>query len=228
MWSTDAGSSLPSDNGVQVTFDERSGKYLALYNAHLLTASVRVADDPWGPWSEPVTWFDCRRIAEDVYPHCYTGELHRQLSRDGGDTLYVTVSSQRPYDVTLMELHLGDAVHEWRAGDGTLHYAFASPGEGYEDRGVAFYAADRGAPGLAALYEVDGSYLLSRDTDTAPPFYAYAAASDGPVRTKPVYRYEREGVSALSVDAREGWTRGEIAFHVPCMRALVENSDCAE
>jgi hypothetical protein len=76
LW-TDEPSTLPADNGVQVTRDAVTGKWLALYNGHLSSLKVRVADEPWGPWSAPVTWLDCRplpvllhgRAAHAVHEH---------------------------------------------------------------------------------------------------------------------------------------------------------------
>lgn len=104
LWPAEA-SPYPADNGVQVTPDPRGG-YLALYNDGLARLAVRRAPDPWGPWSAPVTWLDCRTLVEDRYPFCYSAELHPELSRDGGATVYVTFSSQQPYDVSLVELRL--------------------------------------------------------------------------------------------------------------------------
>lgn len=229
LWE-DEPSTLPADNGVQVTFDERSGRWLAIYNGHLSSIKARTAPEPWGPWSEPVTWVDCRTFVEDVYPYCYSAELHRQLSRDDGNVLYVTVSSQRPYDVALLELHRATAIREWRDARGVLRYAAAAPGEGYEDDGVAFYASAGEAPGLVPVYEVsDGEryeYTRSAPEDGAPAFYAYADAQDGPVQTMPVYRWQRDGAEALSAGQLDGWERGSVAFHVPCTTALSEKSAC--
>ncbi|HEY8171507.1 MAG TPA: DUF4185 domain-containing protein [Dehalococcoidia bacterium] len=230
IW-VDAPSTLPADNGVQVTRDERSGKWMAIYNGHLSSIKARVADEPWGPWSEPVTWIDCRTFVEDVYPYCYSAELHQELTRDHGRTMYATVSSQKPYDVTLIELHRGVAIHEWHGADGALRYAQNSPGDGYEDRGTAFYASDIAAPGLSPMYERtsgDGvSYTgAPPDASARPAFFVHLQPNDGPVPTRPVYRWRRDNTEALSVRDLDGWERGSIAFYVPCADALSENSDC--
>jgi hypothetical protein len=103
------------------------------------------------PWSDAVRWFDCRPLVQDRYPFCYTAQLHPQLTRDPA-TIYMTVASSLPYDVALLELHMAAPVHEWRDAGGALRYAFASPGDGYEDRGVAFYASSKPAPGLSPVY----------------------------------------------------------------------------
>jgi hypothetical protein len=229
LW-TDEPSALPADNGVQVTFDEASGKWLALYNGHLSTLKARTADAPWGPWSESVTWLDCRPIVEDVYPYCYSAELHPELALDDG-AQYVTISGQRPYDVTLIELRFGVAVHEWRADDGAPRYALAAPTAGYTDAGVAFYASAQALDDMSPVYEreIAGAltYTLGEPPAGAvPAFYAYAQPSDGAVHLKPVHRWRRDGVEALSTHELDGWERGSIAFYVPCTRAVSENSDC--
>jgi hypothetical protein len=226
MWPVTDGSPLPADNGVSVTYDESAQKWLAMYNGDLATITVRTADDPWGPWSEPLAWIDCRTLVDDVYPYCYSAEVHRELSPDA-DTVYVTFSSQKPYDVTLVELHLGVAIHEWRDAAGELRYAAASPGDGYGDAGVAFYASAGPAPGLTPVYlAVDGTYALADPGGAAPAFYAYAAPSDGPVHTQPVYRWHRDGREALASGDRAGWERGDVAFYVACVDPPSTNSRC--
>ncbi len=231
LWPAGEASTLPPDNGVQVSYDEQLGTWVALYNGHLATLQARTADEPQGPWSEPVTWLDCRSLVEDVYPYCYSAELHRHLTGDDG-TLYATFSSQQPYDVQLVALHPGTAIHEWRDASGGLRYAAESPGDGYEQSGVAFYASLTPATGLVPVYELASDSGVSYELAAPGPggaaaFYAYASASLGAVRTKPVYRYELDGAAALATGERDGWERGEIAFHVPCLRALQIPSDCA-
>ena len=226
-WSSDAGEAeamwesapseygFPADNGVQVSFDERTGKWLALYNRNMASTEVRTADEPWGPWSAPVAWFDCQQLVEDQYPYCYTGELHRQLTRDSGETLYMTISSQQPYDVTLLELHMGTAVHEWRSAVGVRRYGFATPGAGYADAGVVFYASVKPAFGLSPVYEIARgeafSYSLEGAEDARPAFYAYSTSQTGAVTTAAV----RSDGAALAV----GGASGDVQFFVPCPAA---------
>ncbi len=230
MWPVARESGFPADNGVSVTFDERGGRWLALYNGDLATIDARTAPDPWGPWSEPVTWLDCRPLSGDAYPFCYSAEIHRELSQEDA-TAYVTFSGQKPYDVTLVELHFGVAIREWRAPDGGLRYAAASPGREYEDAGVAFYASERPAPGLAPVFAADdGTYALDSSGGGEPAFYAYAAPpASAPetslVRTQPVYRYRDGGHEALAAGGRSGWQRGDVAFYAACV-APSENSGC--
>ena len=104
MW-VEPASTLPGDNGISVTFDARIGRWLAVYNHNLATVDVRTADKPWGPWSAPKRWLDCRPLVGAQYPYCYSAELHGELSHEPG-TLYLTFSGQEPYDVSLVELKL--------------------------------------------------------------------------------------------------------------------------
>ncbi|MDP9238268.1 MAG: DUF4185 domain-containing protein [Chloroflexota bacterium] len=229
MWPLSApATEFPHDNGVSVTFDEASGKWLAMYNGELGTVKVRTSDHPWGPWSEPVTWLDCRALVEDAYPYCYSAEIHRELSHDPA-TIYITFSSQKPYDIELVELHLGVAIHEWRADGGGLRYGASSPGDGYADAGAAFYASYRPAPGLVPVYQhADGSYALDAgDPEVTAAFYAYATPEGGAIHLQPVYRWHRDGDEALDARARSGWDRGEIAFYAPCPYLTSDNSACA-
>jgi len=217
MWeSVETG--FPADNGVSVSFDARSGKWLAISNGELARVTARVGDEPWGPWSAPATWFDCAPLVEDAYPFCYSAEPHRELSGDP-NTLYVTISSQRPYDVTLLELRLGVAIHEWRAAGGELRYGAAASGGVYADEGVAFYAGAGPAPGLSPVFLRDGAYKFDGRGYGPPAFYASASPATGAIRTTAVYRWRRDGQEALAAGARDGWQRGEVAFYVPCAGA---------
>jgi len=219
MWTTEP-TGLPADNGVQVSYDERIGKWIALYNREMVTVEVRTADEPWGPWSAPVRWFDCRPLVREQYPFCYTGEMHRQLTRDGGVTVYMTISSQEPYDVTLLELHMATAVREWRSPDGVRRYAAAPPGAQYEDAGVAFYASSKPAPGLSPVYEAadaDGyDYVFDAPSSSDEPvFFAYSTRPSGAVAGVPVRRAEGGALVA-------GGGTGDVRFFVPCPVAACE------
>jgi len=204
MWASEE-NGFPPDNGVQVSFDDGVGRWMALYNDHMTSVKVRLADEPWGPWSEPVSWFDCRPLVQDVYPYCYTGELHRHLTRDGGPA-YMTVSSQKPYDVTLIELHMAAAIHAWRSDDGVLRYAATAPDAASDDGGVAFYASVTPAPGLSAVYEEQG-----RD--------AYSTAPGGAIPTVAVR--ERHGELAAGGE-------GDVRFFVPCPASACEQTSAVE
>ena len=218
----DEPSMLPADNGVSVSFDNRIGKWLAMYNAGLWTIKVRLADNPWGPWSAPVSWFDCEALADGHYPYCYSSSLHGELTRDGGDTLYVTFANPEPYDVSLVELRLGVAVRAWTREAGDVRYAITSPAGGYTDAGIAFYASATPLPGGIAVYEAQtpSGERYGIDAPSAgatPAFYAYASPPFAPIHTEPVYRWQRDDAEILDAADRPGWTRGDVAFYVSCI-----------
>ena len=225
IWESQPDGVLPADNGVHVTYDERLGTWLAIYNASLARVDARTADAPWGPWSAPLPWFDCQPLVMDRYPYCYSAQLHRHLSRDDGATIYLTFSSQQPYDVALMEVRMGEAVHTWLDGDGRSRYAFASPGEGWRDGGVAFYASSAAAQGLSPVYEIAGhdgyTYGLDASPGTQPVFYAYSTAQATPITTVAVAaaRGNSGGLTA-------GDGRGKPLFYVPCAGTPADTPGC--
>jgi hypothetical protein len=222
---------LPVDNGLSVTFDDRTNKWQALYNAGLSNIEVRVADQPWGPWSEPVPWFECKPLVGDTYPYCYTATLHRELSRDDGATLYLTTSNPEPYDVSLVEVRLAVPVHGWIGPNAAVRYGPSAPNASYRDAGVAFYAADVALPGLAPVYEVanaDGTYHYQTspaDAGATAAFFAWDAPAEGPISTVPVYRWTRDGAELLGLSGADGWIAGEVAFYVPATSIAADTVD---
>jgi hypothetical protein len=217
IWEPPADRYVPADNGVTVWRDDSSGRWIAMYNADLASVAVRTAPEPWGPWSQPVAWFDCRPLVRDAYPYCYSSERHAQLSREGGRVQYITFSGQDPYDVTLVELHMASPVHRWRHGD-AVAYAIERPGPSFDDEGVAFYASAAPALGMTPVY-APAYTAAPPEPGASPAFYAYPAAETGAIVTQPVYHGDG---TALSV----GDGAGEPLFHVPCVRAST-NSSCA-
>lgn len=182
------------------------------------SATPCTAETPWGPWSAPIPWLDCRAFVGDLYPYCYSGQLHPVLARDGEAVVYLTFSSQEPYDLALLELYPGIPIHGWRDNAGNLQYSSSSPGEGYADTGIAFYALDRPAPGLVPVYEQPSASgyvyaLRPADQDDQPAFYVHPASPPGLLSVKPVYRWYRDGREALDPHPRQGWTQGAVAFH---------------
>ena len=79
-----------------------------------------------------------------------------------------------------------------------MRYAITSPGDGYADAGVAFYASATPLPGGVAVYETDTLDGPRFGTDApapgaAPAFYAYATPPFAPIHTMAVYRWQRDG-----------------------------------
>lgn len=213
---------LPADNGVHVTFDDRLGSWLAIYNAQLGRLEARTAPYPWGPWSTPAHWFDCRAFVMDRYPYCYSAQLHRHLTSADGQTIYITFSSQQPYDVALMELRLGAPVHAWRDSFGAVRYAFDPPGDGWTDAGVAFYASTAPAHGLSPVFERTGdgasTYTLAASGGGAPVFYAHSTTVAEGMRLT--------AVRATGGELRAGGDNGDVVFFVPCAGAPADAGGC--
>lgn len=198
-------SGFPPDNGVQVTRDA-DGRYVAISNGRLATVEARTAPEPWGPWSAPVTWLDCRTFAGDRYPFCYSAELHRHLTQDRG-ALYMTVSTQEPYDVALIELTPGAPVHEWRDASGARRYAFERPGADFEDAGVAFYASPIPAQGLVPAYVTEGAMSIGGGSPDEAAFWVMPA------------------LAGRTVPSRE-ITAGGATFRTPCPRFDLDANRC--
>jgi hypothetical protein len=244
LWPETA-SEIPTHNGLSVRYSDFLGKWLAVYDHNLNTISVRVSDSLTGPWSSEVQWLDCKTLfASAVWPACYYAEQHVELSRDGGRTIYVTVSSAPPYDVYLLELRLGAAIHRWRDGEGRVAYSPASPGDAYADEGVSFYASDKEVPGFSPVYlwtALDGERIYSPEKpgaafsrgDTA--FYAptSSSVSDSIVPCVPVYRWDA-GTKHLYSTAttgleKKGYVKRDVAFYAVCGDTNMDGvADCLE
>jgi hypothetical protein len=170
-------------------------------------------------------WFDCRPFVREGYPFCYSAQLHRHLSLDAGATAYATFSSHEPYDVTLFEITMGAAIHEWRDDAGRLRYAATSPGAEWTDQGAMFYASTVPGFGLSPVHEREAAdgfvYTLAAGDDGAAAFYALSTLEVTPIRSVAVRAGERDGVPALTLASD-----GTPVFYVPCAGAPTELSSC--
>jgi hypothetical protein len=236
---------LPTHNGLSVRYNDFLGQWLAIYDRDLNTVSVRVSDQLTGPWSGEVQWLDCKTLfTSAAWPFCYYAEQHWQLARDGGRTVYVTVSSAPPYDVYLLEFRLGAAVHQWREYSGGVDYSPVSPGDTYVDEGVSFYASDTAVPGFGPVYvwkAGDGERLYSTEQpgpDFAVEHIAFFAATSSQVpgsmvQYEAVYRWDMGKSHIYSTAAagleRLGYVRGPIAFYAVCGDANLDGvGDCLQ
>jgi hypothetical protein len=216
------------ENGAWFAWNEALGQYVAVVNTTYAEVGARVADRLEGPWSEPMPWVDCLTLAQPRVPTCYSPIQHPQLAGDGGRTIVLTLTRMDEYQTVVLELTLGVAIHEYRQGD-HVRYAAASPGEGWSDGGVAFYAADSPLPGFVAVYrwEKDGesAYGVSPPTDDwfrgEAAFYAPPTERiDGSLTSYlPVlfWRYESSSALASLESGLEnvGYERGAVAFYAP-------------
>jgi hypothetical protein len=59
-------------------------RFLAVYTEQGLSPKIlgRIADQPWGPWSEPAVLYTCPEMARDKKVFCYAAKAHAALSSD--------------------------------------------------------------------------------------------------------------------------------------------------
>ncbi len=234
LWEQVAGSTnleqlATFENGASFAWNEALHKYVAIMNTGYAEVGARVADRLEGPWSEPQPWLDCLTFAEARVPTCYSPLQHPQLSPDGGRTLITTLTRMDLYQAIVHELTLGTAIHEYRRED-AFRYAAESPGEGWTDEGVAFYASSSQLPGFAPVYRWFGDegsvYALSSpgagwtQDETAVFFAPGAATVEGSLtRYRPVYDWHKDEahvVSQLTSGLEQyGYARGDVIFYAP-------------
>lgn len=82
--------------------------YVLVYTQNSMSPLVRLrtAPQPWGPWSPPITLFNCPEMAQDKRLFCYNAKAHAHLSR--GDELvisYVTNSMEFSHVVNNAKLY---------------------------------------------------------------------------------------------------------------------------
>ena len=215
------------ENGASVAWDAALGKYVAVLNVGPNAIGARTAARLEGPWSEPVRWLDCLTFAESYVPTCYSPFQHPQLSADGHNVL-ITLTRFKIYDTAMFDVRLGTAIHEYRRGEDAA-YARSSPGGGWSDDGIAFYASDAPQPGFVPVYgwrRGDERRFAASDPgggfdrgDVA--FYTPPAPSvDGSLTVyRPVYEWTKGTSHLLSRKSQglepDGYTRGGAAFYAP-------------
>ncbi len=117
-WSPRAGDATAVFSGVpnemSVSWNEWLGCWLAVHSLDLSGRIVaRTAPNPWGPWSEPTTLWQCRQGKLDYVPPyaplLYAGKDHPELAGDGGRVLYLTYIEFEEYFPHLVEVTLAPA-----------------------------------------------------------------------------------------------------------------------
>lgn len=73
-----------------VSYNQFVGKYLLLYSRFFeKDVVVRLADNPWGPWSNTISIYKCKPKKKDGF--CYAAKEHPQYSEKEGGIIYFTV-----------------------------------------------------------------------------------------------------------------------------------------
>lgn len=195
--------------------------------------SVRTADAPWGPWSEPSLLFDCRWLYLPGWlgTRCYAAADHPELRAPGSDTLYITVAAERTYRLYLHEVKLAS----WAlAPSSTFEAPCPECGRGMSaaEGGIAgVYVSNSPGPALAPIHRwlLGGDVQYSASSpgeefvDDGLAFYA-RLTPDYSVWGEPVYRWDgpltADGIPARvysQVPPGPEYVRGPIAFYAPCL-----------
>lgn len=111
-WSKRIEHAIPIFDGMpneqSVSFNKYLGKFLAVHSYDLSGKIVaRTSDNPWGPWSEPAELYHVKikHPAELPYPQLiYAGKEHPALSKNNGQTIYITFVEFEEYYPHLIEV----------------------------------------------------------------------------------------------------------------------------
>jgi len=112
-WSPDVAAAAPLFDGppneLSVSYNGYLGQYLCVHSMGLSGPQVmRTAPQPWGPWSDPTTFWTVEAASDKKYPViAYAAKEHPELARDGGRVLYVTFIEHEEYFPHLLEVTLG-------------------------------------------------------------------------------------------------------------------------
>lgn len=261
-WKTSIASADPSfvavlgtNGGAMFGWSSGLGKWLSTYATGVLFAvRGRTASQPTGPWGAEETLLSyCPYFMLPGQGYCYTGYSHPEYDTDGGNTMYVTMATQRIpnnvidiYTVFLHEVRIGKPVIQSVNGANERRYTLGGAPGGFSPEGTAFYESEVPVPGFAAVREwidpVNGDVVLGTKQPDAThtqeggvQFYAsprqvvsgYADAYE------PVYRWDKSATehaySPLTSLGAQGYTNMGIAFYTLCGDTDQDYmSDCAE
>jgi Domain of unknown function (DUF4185) len=75
-------SPLAGDIASEYSVTAFGNRYLVVYTERGLSPRImgRMADHPWGPWSEPTMLYECPEMSRDKKLFCYSAKAHPSLS----------------------------------------------------------------------------------------------------------------------------------------------------
>ena len=237
-------------NGVQVSYNQYLGRWLAVYSSGFMTSiSFRSAEDLTGPWDGPeATLIDCQTYhppQSDGFL-CYSGAQQDVYTQDGGRTIYVSYSNGASYKVYLHEIRFASPIVEWtdRVGHALYVPSGAEGPAGFRRGAAAFHASDIPAPGFVPIHRwADpktntvryGAIAFGAGyRDLGIDFYApveRTTAEAANALYAPVYRWSNEGKARYAaLDLTDlGWKQHEVAFFAACPDSDSDAlSDCEE
>ncbi len=244
---------LGMNGGIAFAFNDALQKWIATYaTGPLLDVRARSAALRTGAWSaDEMLLSYCPYFFLPGFGYCYTGATHPEYDTNGGNTIYLTMSTNNTppegiveYSPFLHELTLGKPVVQ-SANASAHRYTIGGPPAGYSAEGTAFYAAAVPIPGFAAIYEwsdATGDMLLSPAQPDATHnargtlrFYSppRATVSNYANAYEPVYRWDGASgdhvYSPLLAVGASGYANKGIAFYTVCGDTDQDLlSDCAE
>ena len=86
---------------LSVSYNKRLGKFVSLTSMASGVVSMRVANEPQGPWSDPQTLVDRR-----MFPNAYAPMIHPDSITSDGKFLYYALSTWDAYNVFLLRTDL--------------------------------------------------------------------------------------------------------------------------
>ena len=241
------------NGGVTLTYNAGLARWTATYaTGPLLTIRMRSATQLTGPWSTEESLVSyCPYFFLPGFGYCYPGISHPEYDTNGGNTFYVTMSTNNTpdsgiveYSVFLHEITVGKPVVQSTNGS-SRRYVIGTPPTGFTAEGTAFYAAAVQIPGFVPVYEwsdAGGDVLLSpRQPDATHTIRGVLRFFSPPRRTvsnyanayEPVYRFDGAPgdhvYSPLLSVAASGYVNKGIAFYTVCGDADADYlSDCTE
>jgi hypothetical protein len=85
-WGEDFRNVSPLADGIASEYSVTpcGNRYVAVYTERGLSPRImgRIADRPWGPWSEPTVLYECPEMNRDKKLFCYGAKTHPSLSSD--------------------------------------------------------------------------------------------------------------------------------------------------
>src|SRR5205807_325691 len=175
--------SLGMNGGVTLAYNGALAKWTATYaTGPLLSIRMRSATQMSGSWSTEESLLSyCPYFFLPGFGYCYPGFSHPEYDTNGGNTFYITMSTNNTpnsgiveYSVFLHEITVGKPVVQSSSGS-TRRYSIGAPPSGFTADATAFYTVCGDADGdylsdctemnsgndpNTANYNVDGDVLL--------------------------------------------------------------------
>lgn len=111
-WSTDHTEAGRICGGVaneySVSYLPALGKYIAVYSPSNRTDDIvaRLAPNPWGPWDDPVSFYQCPEARRDPTIICYAAKGHPEISQAPNELIVTYIANSTDFDTMLNDAGL--------------------------------------------------------------------------------------------------------------------------